>query len=292
MNDADVMVAGATGDLGLRIAKALAARGARVRALVRPGLPAARLAPLRALGATPVEADPNNRAAVARACAGCTSVVSALNGLRDVIIDRQTVLLDAAIEAGAQRFIPSDFCEDFTRTTPGDNRNLDFRREFMARADRASLRVTSIFNGAFLELLGGDMPLVQPRLHRVLFWRSADQPLDFTAKDDVAAYTAAAALDPEAPRILRIAGDTATVRDLAAVLTRISGRRYRALRLGSLGSLGVMIEIARHAVHARHVQRCGQAAPARQRAVRRARVDIGRGASEALGRLVRRTAAR
>ena len=109
----------------------------------------------------------------------------------------------------------------------------------------APLRVTSIFNGAFLELLGAEMPLIQPRIRRVLFWRSEDQPLDFTAKDDVAAYTAQAALDPDAPRLLRIAGDTLTVRELAALLTRLSGRSYRTLRAGSIGSLGVMIKLAR-----------------------------------------------
>ena len=43
-----------------------------------------------------------------------------------------------------------------------------------------------------MELLGAEMPILQPRIGRVLHWGSADQPLDFTTKDDVAAYTAAA----------------------------------------------------------------------------------------------------
>jgi hypothetical protein len=41
-------------------------------------------------------------------------VVSALQGLRDVIVEMQTVLLYAAIKADAPRFIPSDYSIDFT----------------------------------------------------------------------------------------------------------------------------------------------------------------------------------
>lgn len=68
-----------------------------------------------------------------QACAGAACVVCALNGVRPVMIDRQSALLEAAVAAGVARFIPSDFSADFARTAPDGNRNLDLRREFMAR---------------------------------------------------------------------------------------------------------------------------------------------------------------
>ncbi len=245
IDEPTIALAGAGGDLGGRIARALVARGATVRALVRPGLDDAGHARIQALGATSVAADPTNVDAMAVAVAGSACVVSALNGLRDVIIDRQGVLLDAVVRAGVPRFISSDFAADFTRTEPGRNRNFDLRRAFMARADTAPIRVTSILNGAFLDMLGAEMPIIQRRIHRVLYWHDADQLLDFTTKDDVAAYTAAAALDHTAPRILRIAGDSVTVRDIAMTLSTVTGERYRPLWAGSLGSLGLMIRIAK-----------------------------------------------
>ena len=153
--------------------------------------------------------------------------------------------LHAEVEAGVRRFIPSDFSEEFTRTPSGLNRNLDLRREFMAVADRANIQVTSILNGAFMDMLGAEFPLIQPRIGRVLCWRSADQPLDFTTKDDVAAYSAAAALDTDTPRLLRIAGDSITVRELAAILTAIGSRTYRPMKVGTIGTLGLMIRVAR-----------------------------------------------
>jgi hypothetical protein len=168
-------------------------------------------------------------------------VVSALNGLSDVILDRQSVLIDGAVRAGVPRFIPSDFSADFTKTPACRNRNFDLRREFMGRADRASIGVTSILNGAFMELLDGDMPLIQSRIRRVLFWGDADQVLDFTTKDDVAAYTAAAAMDDATPRILRIAGDSLSVRDMARGLSETTGSHYRPLRAGSMSSMSALI---------------------------------------------------
>ena len=240
-----IVLAGAGGDLGLRIAKALVARGAYLRALVRSGIKAEERLRIEAVGATAVEADPSSIDDTAAACAGAACVVSALNGVRDVMIDRQSVLLGAAVTAGVPRFIPSDFAADFTKTRPGDNRNFDLRREFMAIADKAPIKVTSILNGAFLDMLGAEMPIIQRRLRRVLFWHDAEQLLDFTTKDDVAAYTAAAALDETAPRILRIAGDTVSVRDISAAMSEIKHERYRPLWVGSLGMLGVMIRIAK-----------------------------------------------
>jgi uncharacterized protein YbjT (DUF2867 family) len=240
-----VALAGASGDLGFRIARALIARGADVRALVRPDVSPAERARLEAISLDLTEAHPRDRDALAAACAGSTCVVSALNGVREVLIDRQGVLLDAAVQADVPRFIPSDYSADFTQTAPGENRNFDLRREFMARADKTPIKVTSILNGAFLDMLGAEMPIIQRRIHRVLYWHDADQVLDFTAKDDVAGYTAAAALDDTTPRILRIAGDSVSARDIAATMSEVSGERYRPLWAGSLGSLGIMIRIAK-----------------------------------------------
>jgi uncharacterized protein YbjT (DUF2867 family) len=245
MATSTVLVAGATGDLGGRITRALAVKGAEVRALMRHDAAASERDRVRALGAEVVLGDVSDVSSVAVACAGVDCVVSALNGLREVILERQSVLLDAAVEAQVPRFISSDYSADFTRTAPGANRNLDLRREFMARADRAPIQVTSILNGAFMELLDAEMPIIQPRLRRVLFWGDADQPLDFTAKDDVADYTAAVALDPTAPRILRVAGDTLSVRDLARTLTRTTGHTHRPLRAGSIRSLSLLIGVVK-----------------------------------------------
>ena len=90
-----IVLAGATGDLGFRIAQSLLNRGAVVRALVRPGNTKPEVTSLRDLGAEIVEVDFNSVTALTKACAGAACVVSAVSGLRDVIVNGQKRLLDA-----------------------------------------------------------------------------------------------------------------------------------------------------------------------------------------------------
>ncbi len=117
---------------------------------------------------------------------------------------------------------------------PGSNRNIDLRREFHQRLDQASIRSTGIFNGAFAVLLTAPVPIILYPFKRVLYWENPDQDIDFTTIDDVARATAAAALDPSAPKILNIAGDRISVRRLAELASELSGTRFRLLRGGDL----------------------------------------------------------
>ena len=242
---ATIILAGATGDLGGRIAHALLGRGAGVRALVRPGSKGEKTTALQGRGAAVVEVDFNDATALARACAGGTCVVSALSGLQEVILDAQTALLAATVAAGVPRFIPSDFAIDFTKLPPGTNRNLDLRREFGERLAGAPVAATSVLCGMFADLLTGPAPVVLFPLKRVVYWGDADQPLDFTTIADTAAFTAAAAMDPSTPRYLRIAGEVASARGLARAAGEATGKEFRLLRAGSLRRLDTLIAVTR-----------------------------------------------
>lgn len=242
---APVILAGATGNLGSRIAIALLDRGAAVRALVRSDSDPGAVEKLRRKGAMIAAVDFDSVPALTTACAGGTVVVSALAGLRDVIVDTQSRLLDAAIQAGVPRFIPSDYCIDFTKQPDGLNRNLDLRREFHLTLDVAPIAATSILNGAFTDMLTGQAPIVLKRFKRVLYWGSPDQMMDFTTIDDTAAFTASAALDSRTPRFLRIAGDRINARGLVGIAREITGERYRLFRAGGLRRLERMIRVIR-----------------------------------------------
>jgi hypothetical protein len=69
--------------------------------------------------------------------------------------------------------------------------------------------------------------------------------MDFTTIDDTAAFTASAALDPSTPRILRIAGDQVSARELTAIVSEVTGKKFRLFRAGGLGVLGTLIKVVR-----------------------------------------------
>lgn len=232
-----ILVAGATGNLGGRIVKALLAHGATVRALVRTGTDPKKREQLTDANVTIVDVDMTNPGQLTVACEGVDCVVSALQGLHDVIVGLQSRLLDAAIAAGVPRFIPSDFATDFTTLPAGENRNFDLRREFMEYIDSTPMRATSIMNGAFADLLMRDMPLLDFSKKQAGYWDDPDRRADFTTMDDVAAYTAAAALDIDTPRLLRIASFQRSPSELAEAANEVTGDSFTLVNMGSLADL-------------------------------------------------------
>lgn len=230
-----ILVAGGTGNLGERIVKALIKRGAAVRAVVRPETEPEKVENLQQLGAEVISVEMSKTEGLKKACEGASCVVSALSGLRDVIVDAQTQLLNAAIAAGVPRFIPSDFAADFTRLAEGDNRNFDLRKEFHKTLDKAAIKATSIMNGAFTDILSYGTPIYDFKNYTVGYWgNKADWKMDFTTMDNTADYTAATALDSETPRVLRIAGFQVSPKDLVKIGGEVKGKDFKLVSMGSL----------------------------------------------------------
>ncbi|KAF4983712.1 hypothetical protein FZEAL_928 [Fusarium zealandicum] len=241
-----IALAGATGTLGRLVAKDLRKKGVSVKALVRPGTAASRTKDLISDGVNITQVDLLDKSALTRELAGATCVVSTLQGLKDVIHVAQGNLLDAAVAVQVSKFIPSDFALDFTKTKPGSNRNLDLRREFHARLDESGIAWTSILNGGFMDLLGGDSPMVNRKKHKVVYIGQPTQLLDFTTIADTAAYTAAVAVDPNpTPRTLRIAGDVVSMNDIAAAASEAEGTQFQVSWMGSVGFMEYMIKVLR-----------------------------------------------
>lgn len=244
--DKVILVAGATGDLGSKVCIELKRRGAVVRAIVRPESKSANISRLRDMGVEIIQTELSDISGLVAACEGASCVVSALAGLHDVIVTAQSHLLQAAIKAGVPRFIPSDFCTDYTKLQPGDNRNFDLRKTFQSIIDQSDIRATSIFNGAFTHVLKYDIPLLNTKEHRIeYFTGKLDWRIDFTTVDDTAAYTAAAALDDSTPRYLRIAGTQISPLELADVAKQLFGSSFDLKERGTLEAFSSYISQVR-----------------------------------------------
>jgi uncharacterized protein YbjT (DUF2867 family) len=235
-----VLVVGASGKLGSKIVRELVAQGpATVRVTYRDRSNPEQVARLRAMGVELILADLSDEASLAPACAGIDVVVSSVQGLRDAVVDGQTRLLRAAEKAHVARMIGSDYSLDFFKTTEGNNRNLDLRREFNRVLDASSVRGTSLLCGAFMDLLLGPMAPDANGVFKV--WGDGNQAYDLTSTDDVAKYVAAAALDADAGRFVRVAGDTRSPREVAAIFEELRGVPVKIESAGSLADLDRLI---------------------------------------------------
>jgi uncharacterized protein YbjT (DUF2867 family) len=240
-----IVVAGATGNLGGKIVNSLLSKDAEVRAIVRLETDQFKVEELKQKGVKVFQIDLKNKVQLAKYCEGAHCVVSALAGLRETVIDTQKLFLDAAVEAKVQRFIPSDYSSDFTNLREGQNRNLDLRREFHSYLDKSPINATTIFNGAFMDLLTTEMPLILFKQKRILCWGNPDQIMEFTTTYNVAEFTAEAALDNNTPRYLRVAGDRASCNDLVKLLSELTTEHYKLFRPGGINLLNFIIRVAR-----------------------------------------------
>jgi NmrA-like family len=239
----NIVVAGATGNLGLKICMALVNRGAKVRALVREESDSDKVKLLAQAGVEIMPVNYRHSENIKDACKGIDCLVSALAGLGDVILDTQKILLEAALNAGVRHFIPSDFCTDYTRLIPGENRNFDLRRAFRLHIDSSNIKVTSVFNGAFADILKYNTPILNFKSKTIAYWGDkADWKLDFTTMENTAEFTAAAAMSGYSPRDLHIASFQISPNMLRQEISAITNQNFIVQKLSEMDEFAESIK--------------------------------------------------
>jgi len=230
-----ILVAGATGNLGHKICLELINKNILVRAIVREESEQDKIDSLEKIGVDVFKLNFSNEQELIGACAGVSCVVSVLAGLQEVIVETQTKLLNAAVAAGVPRFIPSDFSTDFTLMPTGENRNFDLRKEFHEKLDKSPIQATSIFNGAFADILRYNTPVFNvPQKTVAYYGDKADWKIDFTTMDDTAAFTAEVAIDVNTPRYLHIASFQVSPNDLVNLSEQEKGSKFKLVDMGSM----------------------------------------------------------
>ena len=242
----NVLVVGATGMLGGKIARALIAKhgDADVRLMVRPGSDKDekvkdKLAEMVRLGATVVPGDVGDRESLLAATHGIDVIVSALQGGPDIIIDGQMALLEAAKANGVRRILPSDFAVDLFEVEDGWHPLLNMRKQADKAIASSGLEHVHVLNGVFMEFLfEPQFGVFDVAKGTGTDWGDGTTELDMTTTDDTARYAAAAALDRSLPNgKFAIAGDRMTVLDAAKVYEKICGRNLALHSQGSLDEL-------------------------------------------------------
>ena len=244
-----VLVVGATGMLGGKIARALLAKGgaASVRVMVRPASAdgartKGKLDELARLGAEVVSGDLADRASLADATRGMEVVVSALQGGPDVIVEGQIALLEAARRNGVRRMVPSDFAVDLFEVEDGWHPLLNMRNEADRAIAASGLEHVHVLNGVFMEyLFEPQFGVFDVAAGTASYWGDGTTKLDMSTTDDTARYTAEAALDRGLP-----SGKFAVVGDHMTVLE--AGRAYEEVRGKHLAprSQGTLAELEQH----------------------------------------------
>lgn len=249
MTTKTISLVGASGRLGALIAdEILRTPRTRLRLLVRAES-RDKVAGLEARGAQVVEGDitSNDPATLDEFVDGATTVISAVQGGPDALVEGQAALLLAARRAGVRRFIPSTFSLNMFGVASGQILTSDLRLAFaeIADAERGEVEVSHVMIGGFLDrdVMFGFMRIVDLENRTAYYWGDGDRAMDFTTYADTARYTAALALDERpAPRVYAAAGDTKNFHELVHNFEEASGDTLKVERLGSLDDLDHRID--------------------------------------------------
>ena len=241
-----VVVAGASGKLGALVCKHLLDNpSVTVKALGRQSpsssnTPPSSLAPLFSQHPNHknihfVAVDYASESQIRETVTGAYCIVSCLQGLEDVLVGVQSMLLKCAIQAKVRRFIPSDYAADFTKEPQGWNRNFDIHRQFhvvaskMIREQHAEedykIEFTAIMQGAFMEMVvEKDFRLIDWENHMITYIGDDDNLMDLTTWDNTAEFTARVATDPNpTPSHLTISGDQVSAKDIQRIASEVAG---------------------------------------------------------------------
>jgi uncharacterized protein YbjT (DUF2867 family) len=192
---ARVAVIGATGTIGFVTARALLDEGHDVLAITR-GRTAendARLAALSERGAALHEQpDLTDVASLAPALRGRRVLVVAMRASPRIIPAVEPAILQAALRAGVERFVPDDFGTNSKATPYGLSAHFDAKKRFQEQLETSGLAWTVIYPGGIAEYF---LPNLRPPA-TVYRWGDVRLPLALHTLADIGAVTARAVTDP------------------------------------------------------------------------------------------------
>ncbi len=216
MAAAPLGITGATGHLGGRIARLLAAAGAEQRLVLR--------APERAPvlpGTTTARATYRDRDAVRRALDGLETVLMVSAAESVDRLDEHLAFVDAAADAGVRHLVYVSFygaAADATFTLARDHHVTE---QHIEHSWMAWTHLRDNLYADFLPLIAGE--------EGVLRGPAGEGRVAAVAQDDIAAAATAVLLDPDphAGRTYGLTGPEAfTLTEAAATMTRVLGREY------------------------------------------------------------------
>lgn len=235
-----ILLCGATGDLGGRIADRLAARDAEFRALVRPAADDSRL---RGLGAHIVRGDLTVGDSLPAALDGVRVVISTANAIgrllsggKDISIAAVDVggnanLVRAADAAGVERFV----YVSFAGVGPMASRRSPFaaakeHTEQLLRESR--MREVCVRPDKFHEVWLAPQTGITPAKGRAVIFGRGRTPEAYVAADDVAEACVRLALHDDPPRTITFGGPEALTRlEVVEAFEQAFGRHFRRVHV-------------------------------------------------------------
>lgn len=222
----NVLIVGATGNLGPHIVKALVNNGHHVSALMRSTSIAdsSKTQSLTEQGVELLEGNFEDYHSLEKACTNMDVVISCAGG--DQIMN-QIHLAKAAKNAGVERFIPSEFGLDPFIAERGSCDLFDAKAAVQEQIKETGIGFTPIYTNGFMEFWATGLGELGPQSppDRAKVYGDGNMPAFMSALSDIGQYTAAIIEDPETiNKEVLIATTSSTQNEMISLWEEISGK--------------------------------------------------------------------
>lgn len=242
-NRPKVMVVGASGSLGGRVARRLLSSGVAVRAASRE--PESKLADLRGMGAETIRLDLREKESIEQAVQGVDRVLAGAhafspprrdNTIHEVDGRGNRALIDAAARAGVDHLVLMSMTIAGPEAPTTYGRVKHAAEQYLRESDLSgtAVRADAFIESHVLDMMGN--PLLDTG--KVTMFGAGETPLRFVAVDDVAQIVCGLLLDdsPSRTRIIEMVGPEPMTRlEALRLLERSLGREARVRRLPVAG---------------------------------------------------------
>jgi uncharacterized protein YbjT (DUF2867 family) len=232
LNSSTVLVAGATGFLGIEICRQLIAKNKNVKGLVRATSDSGKVAQLKELGVEIIEGDLKNKGSLENALRGVSAIISTVSStfsrqegdsIQTVDDEGQNNLIDAAVSAGVSQFVYVSFC-----TMPGQFPLQTAKRKVEKHLAESGLNYTILQPTYFMEIwLSPAVGFDYPNAKATIYGEGRNK-VSWIAIKDVASF-AVAVLDNPIPAnsILQLGGPAAlSPLEVVSIFEAAQGKKF------------------------------------------------------------------
>eukprot|EP01119_Soliformovum_irregulare_P018835 TRINITY_DN5851_c0_g1_i2.p1 TRINITY_DN5851_c0_g1~~TRINITY_DN5851_c0_g1_i2.p1 ORF type:complete len:314 (-),score=89.95 TRINITY_DN5851_c0_g1_i2:56-997(-) len=232
-----VLITGATGDLGEKIAHAFLKKPQEFETTLiirKEGIANKRekVDQFRAKGAKIIEGDLDNLEDLARACKGQDYVVSSA-AIVHLYAGQETKLIKAAHEAGVKRFMPSQYTSDYN-LLPKEELMTAIHYEHLIGAvqkiEETGMEWTCILNGNFNQYQYCKLQGFDPQAGIVTCVEDGNHKISAMSTEDIGRFIPEIIVDPFAKnRYIRLEGHTYTRRQIKTIAEEIWGKKFELI---------------------------------------------------------------
>lgn len=231
-NSSALLVAGATGFLGMEICRQLIAKNKIVKGLVRSTSDAGKVAQLKQSGVETIEGDLKNKESLENALRGVSAIISTVSStfsrqegdsIHTVDDEGQNNLIDAAVSAGVSQFVYVSFC-----TMPGQFPLQTAKRKVEKHLAESGLNYTILQPTYFMEIwLSPAVGFDYPNAKATIYGEGRNK-VSWIAIKDVASF-AVAVLDNPVPAnsIIELGGPAAlSPLEVVSIFEAAQGKKF------------------------------------------------------------------